>query len=105
MIKEIILKDFPTWDAEKQLSEYQGYKALGDYSPFNESDYQLMEMVMNNPNAEVECKDGVCELVTSVTQQMDNVNTMEALELNVAECLDKLEEAVITLNEYKNNLN
>ena len=67
MIKESVLRDFPNWDSEKQLSEYQAYKAMGDYSPFNEADYQLMEMVMNNPNAEVsvECEDGVCSIVSS----------------------------------------
>lgn len=67
MLKEVVLRDFPNWDSEKQLSEYQAYKALGDFSPFNDVDYQLMEMVMNNPNAEiaVECEGGVCEIVSS----------------------------------------
>lgn len=67
MIREVVLRDFPNWDSEKQLSEYQAYKAMGDYSPFNEADYQLMEMVMNNPNAEiaVECEDGVCSIIST----------------------------------------
>ena len=66
MIKEIVLKDFPNWDPEKQLSEYQGYKAMGDYSPFSEEDYKLMETVMNNHNAEVQCEDGVCKIINEI---------------------------------------
>lgn len=62
MIREVVLKDFPNWTPEKQLSEYQAYKRLGSYSPFSDADYSLMEMVMNNPNAEVLCKDGICNI-------------------------------------------
>ena len=62
MIREVVLKDFPNWTSEKQLSEYQAYKRLGSYSPFSDADYSLMEMVMNNPNAEVLCKDGICNI-------------------------------------------
>jgi len=73
MIKEIVLKDFPNWDSEKQLKEYQGYKTMGDYSPFSEADYQLMEMVMQNPNAEVsvDCDDGVCEIINEMPNKGD----------------------------------
>ena len=65
MIKEVVLRDFPSWDSEKQLKEYQAYKALGDYSPFSEEDYKLMEVIMNNHNAEieVECENGICKLI------------------------------------------
>lgn len=65
MIKEVVLRDFPNWTPEKQLSEFQAYKKLGGFSPFSEADYALMEMVMNNPNAEisVQCEDGVCGIV------------------------------------------
>jgi hypothetical protein len=65
MIRESVLKDFPNWDNEKQLAEYQGYKRLVGYSPFSDVDYSLMEMVMNNNNAEVsvECDNGICEIV------------------------------------------
>lgn len=64
MIKEVVLRDFPNWTPEKQLSEFQAYKKLGGFSPFSEADYALMEMVMNNPNAEisVQCEDGVCKI-------------------------------------------
>ena len=65
MIREVVLRDFPSWDSEKQLSEFQAYKALGTYSPFNDADYALMEMVMNNPNAEVTCNDGACEIIAT----------------------------------------
>lgn len=63
MIRESVLKDFSNWDSEKQLSEYQAYKKLGDYSPFSEIDYRLMEMIMNNPNVEIECENGICEII------------------------------------------
>jgi len=73
MIKEVVLRDFPTWDAEKQLKEYQAYKALGDYSPFDENDYTLMEMIMNNPNASlsVECDEGVCNIIKEDDNSLD----------------------------------
>ena len=38
MIKENVLKEFPSWSAEKQIAEYQAYKSMGDYSPFSEID-------------------------------------------------------------------
>ena len=64
MIRELVLKDFPTWSTEKQISEYQAYKAMGDFSPFTESDYKIMEMVIENPNLEidVECENGICSI-------------------------------------------
>lgn len=68
MLKEVVLRDFPNWDYERQLSEYQAYKKMGTYSPFTEADYKLMETVMNNQNAEIaiECNDGVCEIVAEM---------------------------------------
>jgi hypothetical protein len=108
MIKEVVLRDFPNWDSEKQLSEYQAYKAMGDYSPFNEADYQLMEMVMNNPNAEVsvECEGGVCEIVSDERLEVnEELSEEEKLEENIVDAMDKLEEAVFKLREFKDNNN
>lgn len=73
MIREVVLRDFQNWDAEKQLSEFQAYKAIGDYSPFSEADYKLMEMVMTNPNAEVECENGICEINLAETKEESEV--------------------------------
>ena len=96
MIKEIVLKEFPSWSSEKQIAEYQAYKSMGDYSPFSEIDYQLMEMVMNNPNAEIECENGVCSIIESEI-------TEEKLEEDIAEALDALEHAVLQLKYFKTN--
>ena len=65
MITEKVLQDFSNWDSEKQLSEYQKYKQMGDYSPFSESEYAIMEMVMNNDTISVECYNGVCKIISN----------------------------------------
>lgn len=98
MIKEIVLKNFPTWTPEKQLSEYTGYKAMGDYSPFNESEYKLMEMIMDNPNIEatIACEGGVCSLINE-----NNSDKLTTLENQVVECMDNLEKAVWNLKKYE----
>ncbi len=64
MIKENVLKDFSTWDLERQLSELQSYKNMGEFSPLNEMDYELMQTIIENRNKEIliECEDGVCEV-------------------------------------------
>ena len=68
MIKEKVLKEFASWDHEVQLREFQGYKSLGTFSPFDETDYTLMEMVMKNPNAEIECENGICNVINSLDE-------------------------------------
>ena len=99
MIKENVLKEFPSWSAEKQIAEYQAYKSMGDYSPFSEIDYQLMEMVMNNPNAEIECENGVCSIIESeITEEKLEEDIVEALD-----ALDALEHALLQLKYFKNN--
>lgn len=77
MIREQVLKDFPTWTPEKQLSEYQGYKNLQGFSPFSDVDYELMEMIMKNPNVEasIECKDGVCTFLESTEKSGQEAST------------------------------
>ena len=62
-LREKILTEFQTWDSEKQLQEFQAYKQLEGYSPLSEMDYNLMEQVMNNNNASIDCVDGNCELI------------------------------------------
>lgn len=66
MLRERVLKDFPNWNTEKQLSELQAYRRLGDNSPLNNDDLTLMETIINNVNIEitVECDKGVCEIVS-----------------------------------------
>ncbi len=102
MIKETVLKNFPTWTPEKQLSEYQGYKTLGEYSPFNESDYALMEMIMNNPNIEatIACDNGVCSLINETIDAL-TTNTLTILENEVVNCMNNLEIAVNNLRTYE----
>ena len=70
MIREKILKDFPSWSFEKQLTEYQAYKKFKEYAPFSDMDYILMETVMNNHNASIECKDGVCSITTTSIEEI-----------------------------------
>lgn len=105
MIKEIVLRDFPNWTPEKQLSEYQGYKAMGEYSPFSDADYTLMEMVMNNPNAEIEvvCEDGVCQLVKDLISENEAI---ESEELNESEFKEIIELLIFEeiLNENEDNI-
>jgi hypothetical protein len=95
MIREKVLKEFATWDAEKQLNEYQAYKALGDFSPFTESDYLLMETVMNNPNAEINCKDGVCSIVKEEQEIKEELNTDRAKLLDSLKALKKKNQYII----------
>lgn len=66
VIREKILKEFSSWDLEKQKSELEKYKALDGYSPLNDKDYELMEMVIDDPNKEssIECDNGVCNFVS-----------------------------------------
>lgn len=99
MIRESILRDFPNWSSEKQLSEYQGYKSMGSYSPFSDSDYALMEIVINNPNVDinVECEAGIC----SIIDESDNI--LLNLEDKVVECMDNLEQAVFNLKKYEDS--
>lgn len=61
-LREKILTEFQSWDSEKQLHEFQSYKQLDGYSPFNTTDYSLMEQIMNNANASIDCEDGNCEI-------------------------------------------
>ena len=99
MIRESILRDFPNWSSEKQLSEYQGYKSMGSYSPFSDSDYALMEIVINNPNVDinVECEAGIC----SIIDESDSI--LLNLEDKVVECMDNLEQAVFNLKKYEDS--
>ncbi len=95
MIREVVLRDFPNWSSEKQLAEFQAYKKLGSFSPFTEADYELMEMVINNPNAEVsvECADGVCSIISS---EID-IDLVEEFEIPLTESVDGFKQLIIDL--------
>jgi len=82
MLREQILKDFPSWSPEKQLAEFQGYKSLGSFSPFTEDDYLVMEAVMNNQNVAIECENGVCSIkdIENEVEEFVEINYKELLE-------------------------
>jgi len=66
MLRKTVLTQFPTWDYERQLKEYNGYKKLGDFSPLIVGDLMLMKMIMDNHNVglSVRCdSDGVCSII------------------------------------------
>lgn len=67
-LREKILTEFQNWDSEKQLQEYQAYKGIDGYSPLTDTDYTLMEQVMNNSNASIDCEDGNCNLTFNTTE-------------------------------------
>ncbi len=71
MVRETILTDFQNWSKETQLSEYQAYIALGDFSPLLESDYIILKSVIDNHNAEILCENGVCKLVNETLMYGD----------------------------------
>lgn len=107
MIRETVLRDFSNWDAEKQLSEYQSYKKLGDYSPFGDDDYALMEMVMNNPNAEisVECENGVCDIISETPDYGDGNRDFNDYRLGkTLVSIDKFNDVVNSI-DYKKHYN
>lgn len=92
MIREVILRDFSNWSAEKQLAEFQAYKKLGSFSPFTDADYALMEMVINNPNAEVsvQCEDGVCGIV-------NESHFFSELNITLNESVDSFKQVLVDL--------
>ncbi len=61
-LREKILTEFQSWNSEKQLQEFQAYKQLDGYSPLSDMDYNLMEQIMNNTNASIDCEDGKCAI-------------------------------------------
>jgi len=67
-LREKILTEFQSWDSERQLQEYQAYKQLNGFSPLNDIDYSLMEQIMNNINASIDCEDGNCEISFAPTE-------------------------------------
>lgn len=85
MIREKVLKEFSSWDIEKQKTELTAYKNLNDYSPFTEEDYVLMEMAMNDPDRElsIKCKDGICELILEGDLDIDEILS-ESYEMSAA---------------------
>ena len=95
MIREVVLRDFPNWPAEKQLAEFQAYKKLGSFSPFTEADYELMEMVINNPNAEVsvQCENGVCNIV----ENENDLDLVLEFEIPITESVDGFKQVIIDL--------
>jgi len=80
MIREKVLREFSDWNYEQQLAEFNAYKRLGDYSPFSVTDYSLMESIMKNPNAEIECENGICE-IKSQLDESSKITQEEADEL------------------------
>ena len=69
-LREKILTEFQDWNSEKQLHEFQAYKQLEGYSPLSDSDYSLMEQIMNNNNASIECEDGNCQLTFTEAEEL-----------------------------------
>jgi len=63
MLKEKVLKEFSSWDLERQKSELEKYKLMGAYSPLDEGDYYLMELIMEDPDKCIECNKGICDIV------------------------------------------
>lgn len=104
LLKHKILKEFSTWNLERQLKEYQGYKSLGNISPINFSDdeFYLMETIIDNQNIEisVECTNGFCELVGEVDKIkiQSKYNEFELLETE--QQLEVLEEVKLGTHQY-----
>lgn len=105
--REKFLEKFPTLSYEEQISEYQAFKKLGADAPLLETDFSLMETIINNRNAEISvtCKDGVCQL-NEVNESDDKiVESVEIVETpiieseEIAEDQEKQQEAEITENE------
>ncbi len=61
-LREKILTEFQDWNSDKQLQEFQAYKQLEGHSPLSDTDYNLMEQIINNSNASIDCEDGKCEI-------------------------------------------
>lgn len=66
VIRERVLKEFSSWDLDRQKSELEKYKLMDDFSPLTENDYELMDMIMDDPdkNKSIDCNGGVCEIVS-----------------------------------------
>jgi len=87
-LREKILTEFQNWNSEKQLHEFQSYKQLEGYSPLSDTDYSLMEQIMNNNNASIDCEDGNCQLTFTAEELildeagieiMEDVKTMQEI--------------------------
>jgi hypothetical protein len=107
-LREKILTEFQNWDSEKQLHEFQAYKCLDGYSPLSEVDYSLMEQIMNNNNASIDCEGGNCKItfeskpeVSGEIEIMENVKTMQEI---ISEKEDKLTKTAESIWDRKNGV-
>ena len=75
--KQKILAEFSTWDPEKQMSEYLAYKGIGSYSPFDESELRVMQLILENNSVDLlnenyEPEEILNEAALSSTLKMDD---------------------------------